>query len=346
MDKRLLQVLQGQVCDRPPFWLMRQAGRYLPEYRAVREQAGSFLELCYRPELAEEVTLQPIRRFGMDAAILFADILLIPDGLGQPLEYREGEGPVLEPVRRREDVAGLQRDRVLEHVAPVFDTVARLSRSLPADVALIGFAGAPWTVACYMVEGGGSRDFATAKAWALGEPDGFAELVDLLVDVTAEYLLAQLRAGAEAVQLFDTWAGLLPETAFRRWCIEPVRQIRERLKAEFPDRPVIGFPRGAGAGYVAFAETASVDAVSLDWTVPARWAADVLQPRLCVQGNMDPRYLVIGGQVMDDEIRRILNAFRNGPYVFNLGHGIVPETPAENVAHLAEIIHAWPASAS
>jgi len=324
---------------------MRQAGRYLPEYRAVRADAGGFLDLCYRPELAEEVTLQPIRQFGMDAAILFADILLIPDGLGQPLAYREGEGPVLEPVRHQDDLKRLDAGRVQDHVAPVFETVARLSKSLPEDVALIGFAGAPWTVASYMVEGRGSRDFAVTKAWALQEPDSFAQLIDLLVDTTTDYLLAQMRAGAEAVQIFDTWAGLLPEMAFRRWCVEPVKEICRRLKAEFPDRPVIGFPRGAGAGYIGFAKATGVDAVSLDWTVPVSWAAAELQSASAVQGNLDPRYLVVGGPAMEAEIQRILGSLAGGPYVFNLGHGIVPETPPENVARLAEIVKSCPASA-
>jgi uroporphyrinogen decarboxylase len=336
--KRFLRAVRGEAVDRPPFWLMRQAGRYLPEYRAVREQAGSFLDLCYNPEFATEVTLQPIRRFGMDAAILFADILLIPQALGQPLDFKVGEGPVLEPVRTREAIPVLDNDRLHGTLVPVYETVARLSRALPDEVALIGFAGAPWTVATYMVEGGSSRDFATVRRWAMRDPDGFAPLIDVLVESTVAYLAAQVRAGAETVQLFDTWAGTLSEGEFRRWVIAPTRRIVERLKAEFPGLPVIGFPRGAGARYPEFIRETGVDAVSLDSGVPLQWAHDELQPLATVQGNLDPHCLVVGGEVMEAEIARILATLGGGPFIFNLGHGIVPETPPEHVGRLAEII--------
>ncbi len=337
-DKLLIRALRGETLPRPPFWLMRQAGRYLPEYRATREQAGSFLDLCYNPDLATEVTVQPIRRFGMDAAILFADILLIPDGLGQPLDYREGEGPILEPIRDRAGLAALDLDKMHGRVAPVYETVARLAAELPDRVALIGFAGAPWTVATYMVEGRGSRDHAAVKQWAYGDPEGFGQLIDLLVTATVEYLSKQVEAGAEVVQLFDTWAGALSETAFQRWCIEPVEKIVAQLRRKYPDLPVIGFPRGVGAGYKTFAESAGVNGVSLDWTVPLDWAAAELQKEVTVQGNLDPRLLVIGGAAMEAEISRILRILGQGPFVFNLGHGIVPETPPAHVGRLAELL--------
>ncbi len=342
-DKLLIRALRGETLARPPFWLMRQAGRYLAEYRATRQRAGSFLDLCFNADLATEVTLQPIRRFGMDAAILFADILLIPHGLGQPLDYREGEGPILQPIRNVAELAALRMDALHQRVGPVYETVARLAAALPKDVALIGFAGAPWTVATYMVEGKGSRDHAIVKQWAYSDPDGFAQLIQLLVTATVEYLGRQVDAGAEAVQLFDTWAGALSETAFRRWCIEPVRQITGQLRQKYPNLPIIGFPRGAGAGYQAFARTAGVNGVSLDWTVPLDWAAAELQGpnsqgKVTLQGSLDPQLLVIGGQAMDTEVRRILETLGQGPFIFNLGHGIVPETPPEHVSRLADML--------
>ncbi|MDA1097579.1 MAG: uroporphyrinogen decarboxylase [Proteobacteria bacterium] len=342
-EKLLIRALRGETLTRPPFWLMRQAGRYLPEYRATREQAGSFLDLCFNPDLATEVTLQPIRRFGMDAAILFADILLIPHGLGQALDYREGEGPILEPIRNVTELAALRMDNLHQRMAPVYETVGRLAAALPNDVALIGFAGAPWTVATYMVEGKGSRDHAMVKQWAYADPDGFGQLIQLLVAATVEYLGKQVDAGAEAVQLFDTWAGALSETAFQRWCIEPVQQIAVLLRQRYPELPIIGFPRGAGAGYKAFAQVAGVNGVSLDWTVPLDWAAAELQGsnaqgKVTLQGNLDPRLLVIGGAAMETEVKRILDTLGHGPFIFNLGHGIVPETPPENVGRLAEML--------
>ncbi len=337
-DKLLIRALRGETLPRPPFWFMRQAGRYLPEYRATRQQAGSFLELCYNPDLATEVTLQPIRRFGMDAAILFADILLIPDGLGQTLDYREGEGPILEPIRDVADLAKLSLDKLHQRVAPVYETVAQLAAELPDHVALIGFAGAPWTVATYMVEGKGSRDHALVKQWAYGDPDGFGQLIDLLVTATVAYLSKQVDAGAEAVQLFDTWAGALSETAFQRWCIEPVQRIVTLLRQNYPDLPIIGFPRGVGASYRTFAAAAGVNGVSLDWTVPLDWAAAELQGKVALQGNLDPRLLVVGGLAMEVEVQRILETLGQGPFIFNLGHGIVPETPPENVGRLAEML--------
>lgn len=339
--KRLLRALRRQPVDRPPFWFMRQAGRYLPEYRSARADAGSFLELCYKPELATEVTLQPLRRYRMDAAILFADILLVPDALGQPVEYREGEGPVLRPVRSAGELAKLSLDRLQDRLAPVYETVRRLSRSLAPDVALIGFAGAPWTVATYMVEGGGSKDHAIAKRWAFSDPEGFQDLIDLLIEATVDYLANQVRAGAEVVQLFDSWAGVLPEPAFRRWCLEPARTIARRLLEAFPDLPVIGFPRGAGAMYEAYAREAGLAGVGIDPTVPVGWARDRLQGLVTVQGNLDPQLLVTGGAAMRDAALAILETLGSGPFIFNLGHGVVPETPPEHVAELSELLRNW-----
>ena len=338
--KRLLRALRGEALERPPIWLMRQAGRYLPEYRSLRAKAGGFLDLCYRPELAVEATLQPIRRYGFDAAILFSDILVVPHALGQALEYREGEGPVLEPVRDAEAIGRLQRDGLTARLEPVYRTVAELAAALPRETALIGFAGAPWTVATYMVEGrGGSHD--EVKRWAFARPDEFQVLIDLLVEATVEHLSAQLRAGAEAAQLFDTWAGVLPESAFRRWCLEPVRKIAARLKAEFPDAPLIGFPRGAGALLADYAREAGMDAIGLDSAVPIAWARDEVQAVRAVQGNLDPLMLVAGGEAMAAEARRILATLGRGPFVFNLGHGVVPQTPPEHVAALVKIVQNW-----
>ncbi|SDH59473.1 uroporphyrinogen decarboxylase [Roseospirillum parvum] len=333
-NKRFIRALKGETLTPPPVWLMRQAGRYLPEYREVRADTKGFLDLCYTPEKAVEVTLQPLRRYDFDAAILFSDILVIPHALGQTVEFRAGEGPVLAPIR---DTAGLDKlnpGQVIDHLAPVFETVRGLARSIPETTALIGFCGAPWTIATYMVEGGSSKDYAETKAWAYGDPDGFGRLIDLVVEASTAYLLAQVEAGAEAVQIFDSWAGVLPEDAFRQWVIEPNRRIVEGLKAVHPDLPVIGFPRMAGPMYEAFVKETGVDAVSLDTTVPVAWAAERLQPLCTVQGNLDPLLVVQGGAAMEKSVAHILETLGKGPFVFNLGHGIVPQTPPENVAAL------------
>ncbi len=335
--KPFLATLGGERRDWPPFWLMRQAGRYLPEYRQVRAQGGSFLDLCYNPELAAEVTLQPIRRYAPDAAIIFSDILVVPHALGQLVDFEEGRGPVLEPVRPA-TLASLSAAGLRDHLAPVYEAIARVAQALPAEIALIGFAGGPWTVASYMVEGGTSRDFAALKGWAYADPDGFAALIDLLVEATVEHLCAQIEAGAEAVQIFESWAGILPAPGFARWCVEPVAAIVKRVKAAHPDIPVIAFPRGAGVLYQGYAEATGVDAVGLDTTVPTRWAAEVLQPDTVVQGNLDPQLLVTGGAAMAEAARAIIAELNHAPFVFNLGHGVVPETPPEHVAELAAII--------
>jgi uroporphyrinogen decarboxylase len=341
-QKPFLDALAGKARQRPPFWLMRQAGRYLPEYRAVRAQAGSFLDLCYNPELATEVTLQPLRRYRMDAAILFSDILVVPHALGQALTFQEGEGPKLDPVRSAAELGRLKREPFHERLQPVYEAVRRIRAAIPDDTALIGFAGAPWTVACYMVEGGGSKEYAQVKSWAYRDPAGFGALIDLLVEVTADYLAAQVDAGAEAVQLFDSWAGVLPPGPFRRWVVEPTRRIVAAFKARHPAVPIIGFPRGAGLHYEDYVGESGVDAVGLDTTVPPVWAARTLQPRLPVQGNLDPIHLVTGGEAMRDAALEILEVFGGRPFIFNLGHGVVPQTPPEHVAELAHLLRAWP----
>ena len=316
----------------PPIWLMRQAGRYLPEYRTLRERIPYFLVFCMTPELAAEATLQPIRRFGLDAAILFADILVVPHALGQQVSFTEGEGPALAPLGK------LQPAEVARRVAPVWDTVRRVKGELAKEVALIGFAGSPWTVATYMVEGGTSRDFNNVRYFAFNKPEGFQLLIDIVVEATITYLKGQIEAGADAVQLFDSWAGVLPEAEFRRWVIEPTRRITEALKKAHPTVPIIGFPRGAGVLYEAYRRESGVDAVSLDQTVPLAWARDRLQSVGPVQGNLDPVLLVVGGEPMEAAVRDIRAQLGHGPFVFNLGHGILPQTPPENVAELVALV--------
>jgi uroporphyrinogen decarboxylase len=343
--KSLLRVLNGEALDEPPVWLMRQAGRYLPEYRAVRARAGSFLDVCYTPELAEEVTLQPIRRFGFDAAILFADILLVPHALGQGLRFVEGEGPQLDPVA---DVTGLgclkPADEIDEVLGPVYETVARLARSLPDEVALIGFAGAPWTVASYMVAGRGTPDQGPARAWMYRDPEGFAQLIDLITQATVHYLDRQIEAGAEAVKLFDSWAGSLAPDMFTRFAIDPARRIVAALKARHPQVPVIGFPRGAGAMYPKFAAATGVAAVALDSGVPLDWAREAMSPSgpgkpgAVLQGNLDPMLMVTGGAALTDAARSIVAAMRGAPHIFNLGHGITPDADPAHVEQLLRAI--------
>ena len=332
--KKLLRVLGGEAVDVPPVWLMRQAGRYLPEYRELRARAGSFLDLCFTPELAEEVTLQPIRRYGFDAAILFADILLVPHALGQDLTFVEGEGPRLSPlVNSRAAVAALRPvDEIDETLRPVYQTVGRLSRSLPAEVTLIGFAGAPWTVASYMIAGRGTPDQGPGRLWMYRDPDAFADLIERLTEATIHYLEGQIAAGAEAVMLFDSWAGSLPSGMFERFSTEPARRIIGELKARHPGVPVIGFPRGAGAMYPAFARQTGAAAVGLDTSVPLDWARREIAPLgIALQGNLDPMLLVAGGSLLEREASRMVEAMRGVPYVFNLGHGITPETDPAHV---------------
>lgn len=334
-----MRALRGERQTVPPVWLMRQAGRYLPEYRALRAQAGSFLDLCYDPDLAAEVTLQPVRRFGFDAAILFADILLVPHALGAELTFVGGEGPRLSTVTTPDDLARLQPAEAVHSVlAPVYETVARVAGALPDGVTLIGFAGAPWTVATYMIAGRGTPDQGPARRLMYGDPATFAGLIDRITEATIAYLDAQITAGAEVVKLFDSWAGALPGRHFDRFAIEPVRRIVSELRVLHPQVPVIGFPRGAGAGYLRFAQEAGVQALALDTSVDPGWAARELQPRLCVQGNLDPLLLVAGGAALASETRAIVEAFAGGPHVFNLGHGITPEADPAHVEAMLRAI--------
>lgn len=333
----LLDTLNGRTGSPPPVWLMRQAGRYLPEYKETRKQAGGFVDLCLNPELACEVTLQPIRRYGFDAAILFSDILMVPYGVGRHLEFQEGRGPVLDPMESGADIPVFDADAFNARIGNVYETVARLREALPEEVALIGFAGSPWTVASYMVEGGSSRDYAKLKGWAYGRPEDFTALMSLLVDATVEYLDRQVAAGAQVVKLFDSWAGAAPESVFGRAVIEPTAEIVRRLKQRHPEVKVIGFARGAGAMTRDYAAATGIDALALDSTIPLAMAC-ALQAELPVQGNLDPIALVTGGDALKAETDRILEALSVGPFIFNLGHGIVPQTPPEHVTALLKQI--------
>jgi len=337
-EKPLLRALRGETLAVPPVWLMRQAGRYLPEYRALRQSVAGFLDLCLAPALAAEVTLQPVRRFAVDAAIVFSDILVVPWALGQDVRFVEGEGPLLEPIRSVAELQRLSLDGFVSRLAPVYDTLRRVGPALSASTALIGFAGAPWTVASYMVEGGSSRDFAAVKRWAFGDAVGFGRLIDRLIEATVIYLRGQIDAGAEVVQLFDSWAGVLPEAEFRRWVIEPTRQIVNALRESHAATPLIGFPRGAGLMYRAYFDATGVTALGLDTAVPAAIARKTLQSIGPVQGNLDPLLLLVGGQPMAEAVEAIRRELGSGPLVFNLGHGVLPDTPIEHVAELVRLV--------
>ncbi|GGE06972.1 uroporphyrinogen decarboxylase [Aureimonas endophytica] len=331
--RRLIRVLEGERLTPPPLWLMRQAGRYLPEYRATREKAGNFLALCYNPELAAEVTLQPIRRFGFDAAILFSDILVIPDALGRSLRFVEGEGPRLEPLAV-DEVERLDPSRAEAHLEPVIEAVRRIRSELPKETALIGFCGAPWTVATYMIAGRGTPDQAPTRLFAYREPERMDALLALLADMSADYLLRQLRAGADCVQIFESWGGVLGEAAFRRFAIQPTRRIVQRLRAAAPDARIIGFAKGAGAMLETYRAETGVDAVGLDWTVPGEIGRR-LQAQGAVQGNLDPLRLVAGGRALEEGVDQVLADFGGGPLIFNLGHGITPDAP---IAHVEALV--------
>jgi uroporphyrinogen decarboxylase len=344
MTKKLLRVLRGEPVWPPPVWLMRQAGRYLPEYRAVRATVPDFIALCTTPDLAAEVTLQPIRRYGFDAAILFSDILILPWALGQDLAFREGEGPVLPPIRDEAGFRSLDTFRLAEKTAPVMAAVRQIRAALSgegfASTALIGFAGAPFTVACYMIEGAGSRDFAATRTLAWQNPSLFDRIIDLLTNSTVSYLSAQIEAGAETVMLFDSWAGVLAPSRFRRYVIEPAQKIVAALRERHPDVPVIGFPRMAGLSVAAYAHETGVNAVGLDTAMDLTQVVPMLPAAVAAQGNLDPLVLVCGGSPMEAETSAVLRAMRGRPFIFNLGHGIVPQTPPEHVAALTEMVRA------
>jgi uroporphyrinogen decarboxylase len=340
--KPLLRALSGESVWPPPVWLMRQAGRYLPEYRRVRAEAGDFIALCTTPALAAEVTLQPIRRYGFDAAILFSDILMVPWAMGQGLRFAEGEGPLLEPVRDAAALEALDLPGVVGRAAPILETVRRVRAGLAEHpgTALIGFAGSPWTVACYMVEGRSGGEFAEARRAAFRDPAFFAALMAELEAATLAYLLAQAEAGAEALMLFDSWAGLLSPSGFRRWVVEPSARLAAALRARRPDIPLIGFPRLAGPLLAEYAAAVPVQAVAMDTGMDPAWAARHVPAGMALQGNLDPQALVAGGPALEAEARAILGAMRGRPFVFNLGHGIVPPTPPEHVAQLMAVLRA------
>jgi uroporphyrinogen decarboxylase len=338
-DCRFLAPFAGRPTVPPPLWLMRQAGRYLPEYRDVRAKAGSFLDLCYTPELAAEVTLQPIRRYGLDAAILFSDILVVPDALGQRIEFLEREGPRLDPIRSVADLTRLDPCRTAEKFNRVFETIGRIRGKLPTETALIGFCGAPWTVATYMVAGQGTPDQVDARLWAYRDPDGFERLIELLTVVSIEYLSGQIAAGADAVQIFDSWSGSLPDSEFHRWVVLPTERIVRELKARYSRVPVIGFPRGAGVNTAHYVAATGVDGIGCDTSLALEFMREVLaRDDLVVQGNLDPLLLVVGGCRLESRVHQILTAMADTPFVFNLGHGIVPETPPEHVARLVKLV--------
>jgi uroporphyrinogen decarboxylase len=335
-ERRFLQPFAGRSVSPPPVWLMRQAGRYLPEYRKTRAEAGTFLDLCYTPRLAAEVTLQPIRRYGFDAAILFSDILVVPDALGQGVRFAEGEGPRLDPIRTLEDLSRLALSKTHDKFALVCETVERLRKELPRETALIGFCGAPWTVATYVVEGRGSSDQAEARRWAYRDPDGFGKLIDLLTDASIEYLSGQVGAGADALQIFDSWAGSLAENEFERWVIAPTARIVQGIRKRHPNVPIIGFPRGAAALVDRYVETTGVDGVSCDTACPLGVMRAVAKGGKVVQGNLDPLLLLTGGEALDRRVDTIRQAMGGLPFIFNLGHGIVPETPPAHVGRLVD----------
>jgi uroporphyrinogen decarboxylase len=327
-------VLSGSREKIPPVWMMRQAGRYLPEYRALREKAGGFLDLCFNPELAAEVTLQPVRRFGFDAAILFSDILVLPLAFGRKVEFLAGEGPKLEPLADGAALKALRETVDGKVFAPVYETVRRVKAALDNKTALIGFCGAPWTVATYMVAGEATPDQAPARLFAYRDPENFGKLIDRLVQGSIEYLVGQLEAGAECLQIFDTWAGVLSTAEFAKWCIEPTRRIVAGVRAQVPGAKIIGFPRGAGSKLWRYVQDTGVDGVGLDWTVSLVYARDHIQTLKPVQGNVDPLALLTGGDALDREVDGVMEMLAGGSFIFNLGHGILPQTPIAHVERM------------
>lgn len=334
IEKPLLASVRGQIQKRPPVWIMRQAGRYLPEYRKTRKQAKNFLDICYTPALAEEVTLQPLKRFDLDAAILFSDILVVPDALGREVRFEEGVGPRLEPISASE-VLRLEPDMVIKRLEPVLEAIDRIKGSLAPEKTFIGFCGAPWTVATYVIGGKGSTDQAMARLFALEHPEAFARLMDVLVEASISYLVAQFKAGVDVVQIFESWALNLDEHQFDNYVIAPNRKIVEGVRAQIPDAPIIGFPRGAAGKIAQYVSQTGVNMVGLDYAMPIEFANAALPKEMGVQGNLDPLRVVAGGQQMLDRADEIIAAFSDRPHVFNLGHGIVPQTP---IAHVASLI--------
>jgi uroporphyrinogen decarboxylase len=334
MTKPFLAALAGERQKTPPAWLMRQAGRYLPEYRELRTQVPTFLDFCYTPKFAIEATLQPIRRFGFDAAILFCDILVMPDALGQHVSFEAGEGPRLAPIETQADFDKLHETPDWTRLAPVFEAVASIRAALPRETALIGFCGAPWTVASYMIAGRGTPEQAPARLFAYRNPELFATLIDRLADASADYLVKQVEAGAEAVQIFDSWSGVLPSREFERWCVTPLRRLVARFKARAPATPVIAFPRCAATHLGRFADFAGLAALGLDTACDISVAARMLPAPLALQGNLDPLALIAGGAALDQAVDDVREAFEGRAHIFNLGHGILPETPIAHVERM------------
>jgi uroporphyrinogen decarboxylase len=339
--KPFLDVLAGHRQATPPIWMMRQAGRYLPEYRELRAKAGGFLDLCFTPEYATEITLQPIRRFNFDAAIIFSDILVIPHALGRSVRFEAGEGPRLDPLDTPEKAAMLSSRADFAKLEPVYEALRRVRRELDARTALIGFCGAPWTVATYMVAGQGTPDQAPARMMAYRHPEAFERIIDVLVENSIQYLVGQLKAGADCLQIFDTWAGVLPPREFARWSIEPARRIVEGVRKEFPGAKIIGFPRGAGAMLPNYAEATGVDGVSIDWAAEPSLIRERVQNRVAVQGNLDPLALIAGGAALDRAVDDVLENYASGRLIFNLGHGILPETPIAHVEQMIRRVRAY-----
>ncbi|HWP26373.1 MAG TPA: uroporphyrinogen decarboxylase [Xanthobacteraceae bacterium] len=337
-DKAFLRVLDGSVEAVPPVWLMRQAGRYLPEYLEIRRRVESVLDLCFSPKLAAEVTLQPVRRFALDVAILFSDILVVPHALGRRVCFIPGDGPRIDPIRSPDELMEMKAQADRDILDPVYDTVRLVKDALPSNVALLGFCGAPWTVATYMIAGESTPDQAPARLFAYRYPEAFAKLIDILAEISVEYLGGQLEAGVDAVQIFDTWAGVLPPMEFERWCVVPTRRIIDSLRKQYPGARIIAFPRSAGTKLEFYAQSLELNAVGLDWTVDRKFARERVQSRTAVQGNLDPLVLVAGGAALDREVDAIMSAFARGRFIFNLGHGILPNTPIEHVERMLKRI--------
>lgn len=334
--RKIIDVMNGAHIEPSPIWVMRQAGRYLPEYRELRKTAKNFLDFCYTPDMAVEATMQPIKRFGFDAAILFSDILVMPDALGRDVHFVTGEGPRMTPLTDG-DIDKLKIDNVRPHLAPVFEAIKRLRVELPDETTLLGFCGAPWTVATYMIAGRGTPDQAPSRLFMYRQPEDLAKLLDILADASAEYLIAQIDAGVDAVKIFDSWAGVLDETAFENNCIKPVKRMVARVRAARPQAKIIAFPKGAGHFYKGYVEKTGVDMVALDWTVPLSFAAE-LQKDSPVQGNMDPLRVVAGREAIRQGVDRIMDALGSGPFVFNLGHGITPEANPDDMDYLVRYV--------
>lgn len=329
--KKFLSTLSGNIHETPPIWFMRQAGRYLPEYREIRRDVNDFTDLCYNSDLASEVTLQPIRRYGFDAAILFSDILVIPDALGLNLRFKTGVGPILDAINSYDEISNKNVEQAIKFLSPVFDTITKVKKDLPEETAFIGFAGSPWTVATYMIEGGSSKNFAKIKELAYKTPNEFQKIIDLLVEVTSEYLIKQIESGVEVVKLFDSWSGVLPENEFIKWVVEPNKHIVENIRKKYPNFPIIGFPRKAGFFYPEYAKETKVTALAIDETLPLAWAKANLADKAIIQGNIDPIILLSNKEKISSAIKDVLTNFSDIPFILNLGHGILPNTPLENV---------------